>query len=193
VIISDADNALARAVQTVFADTGVEHRLCEWHLGRKLRYHLPDEILADPKHPITRALPSAFYSPQAWATLTAAIHDEHDAGENRSLKLAVKWLETYGPIAAAQAATRDPNRPNSTGPVEKALREVERRLGDRIGSFTNRARMTNLLALMALDLNGRADGREWADRLRERLYLAGGRPTNQRPHDDRKGIYSLIS
>jgi hypothetical protein len=193
VIVSDADNALARAVQTVFGDAGLEHRLCEWHLGRKLRYHLPDEVLGNPRHPITRALPNAFYSPQAWGTLERAIHDEHDAAGQPSLQVAIKWLETYGQIAAAQAATRDPNRPNSTGPVEKALREVERRLGDRIGSFTNRARMANLLALMTLDLNGRADGREWADRLRERLYLAGGRPDNQRPHDDRKGIYSLIS
>ena len=45
---------------------------------------------------------------------------------------------------------------------------------------------------MTLDMRGQADGRDWADRLRERLYLAGGRPTNQRPHDDRKGIHSLF-
>ena len=29
---------------------------------------------------------------------------------------------------------------------------------------------------MTLDLLGKADGRDWADRLRERPYLAGGRP-----------------
>src|SRR5215218_4272220 len=68
-----------------------------------------------------------------------------------------------------------------------------RRIGDRVGSFTNRARMAKLLALMTLDLSGKADGREWADRLRERLYLAGGRTNNQRPHDDPKGSYSLIA
>lgn len=45
---------------------------------------------------------------------------------------------------------------------------------------------------MTLDLTGQADGRHWADRLRERLYLAGGRPQNQRPHDDPKGVRSLI-
>ncbi len=39
-----------------------------------------------------------------------------------------------------------------------------------------------------LDLTGRADGRQWADRLRERLNLAGGRPDNQRPHDDPKAV-----
>ncbi len=53
--------------------------------------------------------------------------------------------------------------------------------------------MTKLLALVTLDLTGRADGRQWADRVRERLYLAGGRPNNQRPHDDVKGSYSLIA
>jgi hypothetical protein len=53
--------------------------------------------------------------------------------------------------------------------------------------------MAKLLALMTLDLNGHTDGRQWADRLRERLCLAGGRPNNQRPHDDPKGTYSLIS
>lgn len=36
-------------------------------------------------------------------------------------------------------------------------------------------------------------GRVWAERIRERLYLTGGRPTNQGPHDDPKHSYSLIS
>jgi hypothetical protein len=89
--------------------------------------------------------------------------------------------------------TRDPAGPNSTGPVEQVLREVDRRIGDRVGSFTNRARMAKLLTLMTLDLSGKADGRQWADRLRERLYLAGERPANQRPHDDPKGAPSLIA
>ena len=93
---------------------------------------------------------------------------------------------------AAQIATRDPNGLNSTGPVEQVLREIDRRIGGRIGSFTNRARLAKLLNLMTLDLLGKADGRQWADRLRERLYLAGGRPRNQRPHDDPKGLHSLF-
>jgi len=46
---------------------------------------------------------------------------------------------------------------------------------------------------MTLDLLGKADGRDWADRVQEQLYLAGGRPENQRPHDDPKGIFSLFS
>jgi hypothetical protein len=191
VIVSDADHALAAAIESVFGDSAPEHRLCEWHLGRKLREHLPEELLAEPDHPITRALPAAFHTPASWVALLEAIDDERRVGD--SLILARRWLDRYGDRIAAQVATRDPGRPNSTGPVEQVLREIDRRIGDRAGSFTNRARMTKLLALMTLDLAGRADGRQWADCLRERLYLAGGRPDNQRPHDDPKGTHSLIA
>lgn len=191
VIVSDADNALACAIESVFGEAGTEHRLCEWHLGRKLREHLPDELLEDREHPITRALGGAFRSPEGWRALVEASAEERRGG--RSLVLARRWLDRYGERVAAQVATRDPGGPNSTGPVEQVLREVDRRIGDRVGSFTNRARMAKLLALMTLDLTGQADGRQWADRLRERLYLAGGRPANQRPHDDPKGTHSLIA
>jgi len=191
VIVSDADNALALAIESLYGDS-VEHRQCEWHLGRKLRQHLPDEILANRAHPISLALPDAFHSPKAWDRLETAIRAEHTTGEHRPLGLAIKWLESYGQIARDQIPTREPNGLNSTGPVEQILREVDRRIGDRVGSFTNRARLAKLLNLMTLDLLGKADGRAWADRLRERLYLAGGRPQNQRPHDDPKGVPSLF-
>jgi hypothetical protein len=137
--------------------------------------------------------PRRIHSLEAWARLDHAIRAEHASGEHGPLTLAVNWLDTYGHIAEAQTPTRDPYAINSTGPVEQALREVDRRIGDRVGSFTNRTRLANLLELMTLDLLGKADGRDWADRLRERLYLAGGRPANQRPHDDRKGVFSLLS
>lgn len=192
VIVSDADNALALAINGVFGDGAPEHRLCEWHLGRKLRYHLPEAILADPVHPITLALSGAFHAPHAWRELDRAIRHEHTNGPHGPLLLAIKWLDSYGRAAEAQAATRDFYGINSTGPVEQVLREIDRRIGDRVGSFTNRARLAKLLDLMTLDMLGKADGRDWADRLRERLYLAGGRPTNQRPHDDRKGVHSLF-
>ena len=181
-----------RLIGCVFGESGVEHRQCEWHLARKLRYHLPEEVLADREHPITRALPDAFHTLEGWLTLEHAIRAEHTTGKHGPLGLAIKWLETYGQIAKAQIPTRDPHGINSTGPVEQILREVDRRIGDRVGSFTNRTRLAKLLDLTTLDMLGKADGREWADRLRERLYLAGGRPTNQRPHDDPKGVHSLF-
>jgi hypothetical protein len=190
VIVSDADNALALTIRSVFGEQ-VEHRLCEWHLGAKLRQHLPDEILAERGHPISLALLDAFGDLDAWGRLEHAIRSEHTRGEH-PLALAVKWMDTYGQIARAQIPTRDPNGLNSTGPVEQILREIERRIGDRIGSFTNRSRLANLLNLMTLDLLGKADSRQWADRLREQFYLAGGRPQHQRSHDDPKGLHSLF-
>jgi hypothetical protein len=192
VIISDADNALTLAIQNVFGEQ-VEHRLCEWHLGRKLREHLPPELLQDGRHPIVCTLPQAFRSPENWRRLERAIDTEHTEGQHGPLPLAVRWMQTYGQRAKTQIATRHPNGINSTGPVEQALRELERRIGNRVGSFTNRARLAKLLDLITLDMTGKADSREWADQLREHLYLAGGRPQNQRPHDDPKGFYSLFS
>jgi hypothetical protein len=53
--------------------------------------------------------------------------------------------------------------------------------------------MNKLLALIALDLRGDSDGRAWADRLRERTYLADGHAAEQRPHDDPKGSISLTA
>ena len=195
VIVSDADHALACAVQGVFggAPQGPEHRLCEWHLSRKLRQHLPDEVLQDPTHPITRALPSAFHTPQAWCDLMDAIAAENDSDDDYSLTLTLRWLKTYGARVEAQIDTRGPEGSYSTGAVEAILHELDRRLHHRAGSFTNRTRMKKLLALMTLELTGQADPRAWADRIRERLYLTAGRPTNQRPHDDPKHSYSPIS
>ncbi len=192
VIVSDADNALRRAIQGSFGDTELEHRQCEWHLGRKLRQHLPDLVLADAKHPITRALIDAFHSLEAWSRLDQAIRADDARGEHGPLTLAINWLDTYGRIAEAQIPTRDPYGINSTSPAEQTLRQIDRRIGDRVGSFTNRTRLAKLLNLMTLDLLGKADSRDWADRLRERLYLAGGRPQNQRPHDDTQGVASLF-
>jgi hypothetical protein len=152
VIVSDADHALALAIQGVFGDTEVEHRQCEWHLGRKLREHLPDALLANTDHPVTRALPDAFHTPQGWQTLRQAIEVEHRVGEHAPLPLVIKWMDSYGPIAEAQIATRDPRGINSNGPVEQVLRDIDRRIGDRVGSLTNRQRLAKLLGLMSLDL-----------------------------------------
>jgi hypothetical protein len=82
---------------------------------------------------------------------------------------------------------------NSTGPVEAALNEVAKRIHARVGSFTNRRRMAKLLALMTLDMRESANGRLWADRIRERICLVGGHACRVRPHDDPKDTYSLLT
>ena len=109
------------------------------------------------------------------------------------MRLVMNWLDDYGDLVAAQCATRRTDVSNSTGPVKAVLREVGDRIGDRVASFTNRERTTKLLTLMTMKIRGRVDGRVWADRIRERIYLAGGHAPQQRPHDDHKGSYSLNS
>jgi hypothetical protein len=105
----------------------------------------------------------------------------------------VRWFGNYGDLIEAQVATRRPELPNSTGGCEAMLRDVRQRLGDRSASFTNRARMEKLLKLITADLRQKSSGRVWADRIRERIYLAGGTARLQRPHDDPKGTYSLLT
>jgi len=193
VIVSDADATIAGAIRTVFpraGDAAPEHRLSEHHIKRALEDKLPPGLLGT-ADPIGQTYDLALVSPQRWAAFVAAC--EHEIALARyPMTLVANWLRDFGDQVAAQTATRDPHLPNSTGSVEAVLREVGVRIGERVGSFTNRARMANLLTLIAADIHTKSNGRLWADRIRERIYLAGGHARHQRPHDDRKGDYSLL-
>ncbi len=46
---------------------------------------------------------------------------------------------------------------------------------------------------MTMNMNGQADGRCWADKLREQLHACNGAPAHQRPHDDPKDHPSLLA
>lgn len=140
-----------------------------------------------------RCLGPAFYAPARWRAFVDAVEHGHTARTHGALTGLLRWIDDHGALVEHQAATRDPRIPNSTSPVEAPLAEVKHRLEDRAGVFTNLARMNKLLALMALDLRGQTNSRAWADRLRERTYLAGGHAAEQRPHDDPKGIVSLTA
>jgi hypothetical protein len=117
--------------------------------------------------------------------------EEHSNGEHGALALAIRWLETYGQIAKAQNTTRNPFGVNSTGPVEQTLHEIDRRIGDRIGSFTSRARLAKLLDLMTLDMRGQADGRAWATTSANGSTSPAGAPPTNAPRRP-KGVHSLF-
>jgi hypothetical protein len=168
-------------------------RIGEWHLGRSLRRRVPDSLAADPASLVMRCLGPAFYAPARWRAFVDAVRHEHNAGTHGPLTGLLRWIDDHGPLIEHQSATRETRIPNSTSPIEAPLAEVKRRLEDRTGVFTSLARMNKLLALIALDLRGETDGRQWADRLRERTYLAGGHAAEQRPHDDPKGVVSLTA
>ena len=196
VVITDMDNATRLGIANALADQGVgrpDLRIGEWHLGRALRRRVPDPMLADPGSPVMQRLGPAFYTPDRWQAFVDAVEREHEAGTHGSLTGLLRWIEDHGALIEHQAAIRDPRIPSSTSPIEAPLAEIKRRLQDRAGVFTNLARMNKLLALMALDLGGETDSRAWADRLRERTYLADGHAAEQRPHDDPKGAVSLTA
>jgi hypothetical protein len=197
VVITDMDSGTRAGIAAAFADEHgevPELRMGEWHMHRSLRGRIPDSMLADTASIVMRRLGPAFYDAERWRAFCEAVEHEHAAQTHGPLGLLLRWIDDYGAIVERQAATRrDPLLVHSTSPVEARLEELKRRLKDRAGSFTNLARMNKLLALMALDLRGEADGRQWADRVRERTYLDGGHAAEQRPHDDPVDIVSLTA
>lgn len=194
VVITDMDAAIRRGIGAAFVDANgelPEMRMGEWHLGRSLRKRIPDELRDDHTNPVMQCLGPAFYDPAHWAAFVDAVYVEHAVGKHGPLNGLLAWIKDYGQIIEQQSATRDPQLPHSTSPVEAPLAKVGTRLRGRAGSFSNLARMNNLLALMALDLRGQADGRQWADLIRQATYDTGGHAPAQRQHDDPRGTNTL--
>jgi hypothetical protein len=182
------DAAIARAVAELFPDA--EHRWSEFHLKRSIENALPDRILEDGDHPLTTAFEFAFTAPNRYAALEAAIWDA--AALDAGFKGALKWLDRHGPRVVAQARTRTLTGPNSTGGCEAARGQVSRRLAARTGRMTNRARLRHLLALVAAEINGKADVQTWTERIQDTLTATGGKPAAQRTSDNPLGVASLL-
>jgi hypothetical protein len=188
IVVSDMDSAIARAVVEQFPTA--EHRWSEFHLKRSVANALPERVLADAAHPVTKALEFAFTAVPNYRAFERAVREA--AVSQSDFRGTLKWLNRHGPRIVAQANTRTLTGPNSTGGCEAALGQISRRLADRTGRMTNRTRLRRLLALMAAEINGEADQQAWTERIQEALRAAGGRPTRQRHHDDPSGYSSLL-
>jgi hypothetical protein len=187
-VVSDMDSAIARAVVELFPEA--EHRWSEYHLKRSITRTLPEGVAADRSHPVTQALEFAFTAVPNYAAFERAL--KAAAAAEPGFKLALKWLDRHGPRSAAQASTRTLAGPNSTGGCEATLGQISRRLADRTGRMTNRARLRRLLALMAAEINGEADEQAWTERIQQALLTAHGRAPAQRRADDPRGHPSLL-
>jgi len=188
VVVSDMDSAIARAVAELFPTA--EHRWSEFHLKRSVANALPERVLADAAHPVTKALEFAFTAVPNYTAFERAVREATVSEPDFSG--ALKWLERHGPRIVAQARTRTLTGPNSTGGCEAALGQISRRLAGRTGRMTNRARLRRLLALMAAEINGEADEQAWTERIQEVLLAARGRAALQRRADDPRGYSSLL-
>ena len=111
VVVSDMDAAIGRAVAELFPDA--EHRWSEFHLKRSLQNSLPERVLEDDDHPVSKAFEFAFTAPSNYAGFEAAVHAA--AASEPGFKAALKWLDRNGPRILAQAQTRTLAGPNSTG------------------------------------------------------------------------------
>jgi hypothetical protein len=195
IVIADMDQRIRGAAAQVFPDRSnaprAHVRLCELHVKRAIENALAP-IAGQSRHPVMRALRLALVDSGNWGFFAAQVRHTHQQG-SPPLPAMMRWLALYGDDVAASVARRTTTGPNSTGAVEATARKVKTAFLGRAQSFGNRARMTLLLDLMTLHLNGQADGRVWADRLRERLHPSGGIAPQQRPHDDSKGERSLVA
>jgi hypothetical protein len=188
IVVSDMDAAIGRAVAELFPNA--EHRWSEFHLKRSLENSLPERVLAEDDHPVSKAFEFACTAPTNYASFEAAVRAA--AASEPGFKGPLKWLDRNGPSILAQAKSRTLAGPNSTGGCEAALGQVARRPAARTGRMTNRTRLRRLLALMAAEINGQADVQAWAEQIQDALAATGGKPAAQRTSDDPFGVASLL-
>jgi hypothetical protein len=126
VILADADRSIRNAVAAVFprpGDPPPEARISQHHLRRSLESKLPLAVVARAPE---RALPLAFTTAERWTAFAELCKAEDQTGKH-PMRLVMDFFAAFGELVAAQA-TRSRRVPNSTGPVEAALREVATRI-----------------------------------------------------------------
>jgi hypothetical protein len=74
-----------------------------------------------------------------------------------------------------------------TGELEERLSILRQQLAGRRGTLANRERTNRLLMLAQLELNGRADERNYAEIIKEETLARGGRAGPRRTIVDRDG------
>lgn len=103
-----------------------------------------------------------------------------------------RWLAEAKPVMARQFAARRRRVRRSRESLRTVMAELERRIGNRRGTFGNQARTDRLLLLMALDLSGVARVNTWVELICVWLARGDGRPASvQRRISDRYGQRSL--
>lgn len=157
-------------------------RRCEWHLARNITQALPRDVQKDRADPIHSLIAVAQHSPDGWTALGEEI--AHRMATTSGYLGVAKMVSTNDALVRAQIATRSPQGPNSTGPIEQFLHQLDATIGDRAARLTNKARTDALLKLLAAGSNGWADETAWAELIRDHLLARHGRAPDQRRHTD---------
>jgi hypothetical protein len=184
-----ADDGIARsAARSWFRATPgqagpvTEVRQCEWHLARQVANALtPLPTLRDPRR---REPLLAMTKPETWGRYRGQLLA---AGQAR----AVAAYDRIDAVVTHQLATRRPEHPNTTGPLEEFFHNLKADMGDRAARMTNKRRTDALLMLLAAARNGWADEHAWAEVVRVALTARGGVAPTQRQVVDPRGKPSL--
>lgn len=158
-----------------------ELRRCEWHLARNITQALPDAVQRDSADPIHRLIAAGQRTVAGWQALRTEVTARASAG---GYLTAAKTVAANDALVRHQLATRRPEGPHSTGPLEQFFHQLDATLGDRAARLTNKTRTDALLKLIAAQRNGWADQTAWAELIREHLLARRGRAPDQRQHTD---------
>jgi hypothetical protein len=168
--------------------TGTELRRCEWHIARNLRAGLPDDVRRDPSDRIQGLLGAAQRSVEDWE---AYLEELSGRAAQHGYLGALKSAGALDALVRAQAATRHPTGPHSTGPLEEFFHTLNQTIGDRAARMTNKRRADALLSLLAAHRNGWVQEHRWAEIIRAHLIKRRGLAPAQRKHTDPASAKSL--
>lgn len=193
-VVCDNHSGLNAAVRATFPQA--ELYLCEWHLRHALE-RLMDKIhKSEPEHrsAIDALLPrveAAFTGASFWKPF---VRDAHAADVGRLSS----WLDSTGRIVEDQfarrglRATRGPDMPLSTSPMDGLIRPIRDALHPRRYGLKNRERTNRLLMLMQLHANRQDDAQAYATDIRAWLEANDGRPkADRRAISDSRNLPSL--
>ncbi|MGA9634476.1 MAG: hypothetical protein WBQ41_04460 [Solirubrobacterales bacterium] len=193
-IVADMEDGIRTAANQVFPRPGQDAPVfynCEDHIKRNIKDKLPAQIRNDKEHPLMRSLYWSLSSTADWDSFKKLLHNQL---AQTPRPLINQFLSTHEPSIRAQIPTRHRIGPYSIGGPENVQREIEGMLYTRSALMTNAPRANKLLGLLQLGMNGEANEIAWAEKIRSYLERHAGRaPLPQRPHDDPRDHWSLVS
>jgi hypothetical protein len=183
-VVADGAQSIAAAVRRrAQRGTSAKPELwrCECHLGQNLFTALPEPLRVfiedHPEHELSRAQRSALQSTVNWSKFNELL----GMYAAQDMPLWERFKKLNGALISQQVAKRATHKgPFSNGSVEHLLGHISAAVTHRSPTFTNKHRLDQLLLLLVLAYNGKADERTRTELLREKVTAQHGRPQLQR-------------
>ena len=171
-IVCDEDPAIRAAIGHAWPATsshpGPLIWLCHWHLRNQLKQTF---VSSDP---LKGEVDAAFQDPETWEAFRTKLLTLPPT----MYKKTHSWVRRHEALVAFQLNER--LDPVSSGAGEILLNAIEDALGPRARHFRNKVRTDRLLALVQLQILGRANEAAYARAIRAYLKKRHGRPPTPR-------------